>query len=213
MRKKFLTARFHAVIGASFVLAACGGGGNVDSQEVLAGLDGASAETRSDLEPDDTGADSVGSGVLSDQVTFDPFAVFPVIVELQESETTGLLAGYTSLEQVEFDISLIDEVWLSMQECLGVRSDPPLLVIQEDSVEPLDGSDDVIFDFAGRIAASANDSGSGASLQILFAELVEPGFGGSASGFTLRSIMGRYLWRNNNRLERDYDTACASIPG
>jgi len=212
MRKKFQIARFPAVVAASFFLAACGGG-NVDPQEVLASLDDAAAETRSDQDSDDSGADNVAFGVLSDQVTFDPFAVFPGIVELQQSETTGLLLGYTATDQIDFDISLVDEAWLSMQECLGVRSDPPLLVIQENSVEPLDGSDDVIFDFAGRIAASANDSGSGASLQILFAELAEPGFGGRASGFALRSIMGRYLWRNNNRLERDYDTSCASIPG
>lgn len=203
MRNKFQTSAFPAVIGASFLVAACGGGGNVDPQEVIAGLDDGSAETRSESTP----------AVLSDQVTFDPFAVFPGIVELQESTTTGLLLGYTDEQQFDFDISLIDEAWLSMQDCLGVTSDPPLLVIQGDSVEPLAGTDDIILDFEGRIVASSNDSGSGASLQILFTELVDAGFDGRAAGFTLRSVMGRYVWRDNNRPERDYDTTCASIPG
>lgn len=211
MRKKILTSGLPAVISACFLLAACGGGGsNVDPLEEIAAIaDDGTAETRSDQEADEQAAPTV----LSDQVTFDAFAVFPGIVELQESATTGLLVGFTAEDQSDIDISVIDEAWLSMQDCLGVRSDPPLLVIQEDSVEPLDSTDDVILDFAGRIAASGNDSGSGASLQIRFAELVEPGFGGQVSGFTLRSIMGRYLWRDNNRLERDYDTSCASRPG
>jgi len=187
------------------LLTACGGGNNVDPQEVVASLDDDTAETRSD--------EAGTSAVLSDQVTFDPFAVFPGIVELQESETTGLLVGYTAEEQADFDISVIDEAWLTMQDCLGVRSDPPLLVIQQDSVEPLDGTDDIVLDFEGRIVASTNDGGNGASLQIRYAELVQTDFQGQIDGFTLRSTMGRYLWRNNNRLERDYDTSCASVPG
>ena len=95
-----------------------------------------------------------------------------------------------------------------MQECLGVTAHAPLVVLQQDSIEPLASTDDIVIDFEGRLSASANDGGSGASLQVRASEVAATH---TDRGFSLRSIMGRYLWRNNGLAERDYPFSCAKL--
>ena len=119
-----------------------------------------------------------------------------------------MLLGYTDASQIgNPDLEFVNDAWLEMQECLGITADAPLVVLRQESVEPLASTDDIVFDFQGRISASANDGETGASLQVLASEVAETFV---ERGFSLRSIMGRYLWRNNSLPERDYPFSCAS---
>ena len=133
---------------------------------------------------------------------------FPGIVELMQDESSGLLLGYTDAAQVDNpNLEFVNDAWVSMQACLGVSADAPLVVIQQNSVEPLASTDDIVFDFQGRISASAHDGNTGASLQVLASEVAETFVD---RGFSLRSIIGRYVWRNNSLPERDYPFSCAA---
>ncbi len=191
------------VLGLSLLmLSACGGEGNVNPDSIQ--LD--SARDLGESVAAENAAQS--PTLLSDPVTFDPFELYPAIVELEQHESSGLLLGYTDASQLDNpDLEYINEAWVSMQDCLGVSADAPLVVIQQSSVEPLASTDDIVFDFQGRISASAHDGETGASLQVLASEVAETFVD---QGFSLRSIMGRYLWRNNSLPERDYPFSCAA---
>ena len=47
------------------------------------------------------------------------------------------------------DRDQLDEVWLDLQDCLGIGTVPPLVVIQAAAVEPLSSDDDALFNFFG----------------------------------------------------------------
>lgn len=232
MANKFSALRGVLVLGfAVSTLVACGGGNNVDPEDIAEnfadgivdsaqqlGMDtgvrdvasegGSNGDSATSLVLDEDPQPRPQGIILSDPVTFDPIELFPGIVELQQHETSGLLLGYTDASQIgDPDLEYVNDAWLSMQECLRITADAPLVVLQHDSVEPLASTDDIVFDFQGRISASANDGDSGASLQVMASEVAETFV---QRGFSLRSIIGRYLWRNNSLPERDYPFSCAS---
>ncbi len=234
MAKKFPAFGGLLVVGFSaLTLIACGGGSNVDPEDIAENFAGDVADSlqaagvntgvRDVASEGGSSGDAEGAGtpvvledpetapqgtILSDPVTFDPIELFPAIIELQQHETSGLLLGYTDSVQIgDPDLEFVNDSWLSMQECLGITADAPLIVLQQTAVEPLASTDDIVFDFQGRISASANDGDSGASLQIMASEVAESFV---ERGFSLRSIIGRYLWRNNSLPERDYPFSCAS---
>lgn len=193
--------RFFQILLLAFILlsAACGGGSNENGAPSNT-QDGSELRTDSELDP--------GTPILSDPGSIDAFSLFPALVELRQSEATNLMVGYTSEGQLETETAFFDAVWLDLRDCLGVSATPPLIVIQSESVEPLTGGDDIFLNFFGQLSASANDGADGASIQILASELHnEQG----NSGFILRSILGRYLWRFNDLPERDFDTSCVVV--
>ena len=153
------------ILGFSMLtLTACGGGGgNVDPDDILQPLQEAAADTglrditgelvgdsttedNSDAENplDDTQPAAPQGTILSDPVTFNPLEVFPAIVELQQHENSGLLLGYTDASQIgNPDLEFVNDAWLEMQECLGITADAPLVVLRQESVEPLASTDDI----------------------------------------------------------------------
>jgi len=196
-----------ATLGCTLLsLVACGGGNNLDPDQVLGELAGTDQRGSAALQLQ-AGETPPGATILSDPVSFDPFEVFPVIVELQRHADSGLLVGFTHTDQIgNPSLDYVNDAWMLMQSCLGITADAPLIILQQDSIEPLASTDDIVLDFQGRISASANDGGSGASLQVMASEVAASY---ADRGFSLRSIMGRYLWRNNGLPERDYRYTCA----
>lgn len=226
MANKFPASGLLVLAFSAFTLIACGGGSNVDPEDIADGIVDSVQQIGVDTGVRDVASDGGSTGdsetplvlensepapqgtILSDPVTFDPIELFPAIIELQQHETSGLLLGYTDAAQIsDPELEFVNDAWLSMQECLQITADAPLVVLQQVSVEPLASTDDIVFDFQGRISASANDGDSGASLQVLASEVAETFV---ERGFSLRSIIGRYLWRNNSLPERDYPFSCAS---
>ncbi len=185
--------------GVITLIAACGGGTPGPASLVNDG-----SELRTDV------AVAPTAPVLADPVSIDAFALFPGLIELRQSEVTGLMVGYTAQDQIATEIEFFDAVWRDLSDCLGVVASAALIVVQDESVEPLTGGDDIFLDFFGRLSASANDGETGASIQIL-EDQVRDETGGSS--FILRSIIGRYLWRSNDLPERDFDTACVVVSG
>lgn len=185
LRFRFL--KFSSLVAPLFLLA-CGSG--------------------NDQIPVSSQTENTAPNFLSDSAALDPFEIYPGIQALDESDATGLKLAYTDeSRQDPALLSYVDVNWVEMQSCLEVNAPAPLVILQEESVEPLSSTDDVIFDFQGRLAASANDNEGGTAIQVLFEDLDEEA---NSRGFNLRSIMGRYLWRVNELPERDYQYACAT---
>ena len=188
--------------GLCALAAACGGGTPETDQSLLAVSNDASSSSRTDGEVE------TGPAVFSDAGMLDALALFPGIIDLRSSDVTGLMLGLTDASQMSVAMDQLDAIWLDLQDCLGIRAVPPLVVIQDMAVEALSSEDDVLFNFFGQIVASANESDQGASIQLMADEVI----GANLSGvFTLRSVLGRYIWRSNDLPESDFDTSCITV--
>ncbi len=190
--------------GLCTLTAACGGGTPETTQSPLAVSGDASSSSRTDGEVE------TGSVVFSDAGMFDPLALFPGIIELRNSDVTGLMLGLTDVSQLAVELDQLDAIWLDLQDCLDIRAVPPLVVIQDTAVEALSSEDDVLFNFFGQIVASANDTDEGASIQLLSDELIGANLN---EVFALRSVLGRYIWRSNDLPESNFDTSCITVSG
>ena len=190
--------------GLCALAAACGGGTPETAESLLAVAGDASSSSRTDGEVE------TGSAFLSDAGMLDPLAVFPGIVELRNSDVTGLMLGLTDASQSGVELGQLDAIWLDLQDCLDIRAVPPLVVIQDTAVEALSSEDDVLFNFFGQIVASANESDQGASIQLLADELMGANL---SEVFALRSVLGRYIWRSNDLQESNFDTSCITVSG
>lgn len=141
-------------------------------------------------------------------VQSDP-ALINAIPEIAASEwhaDTGLQVAWArGTTSADVEAAYIGGEWIFMQDCTGVNTTPPLVVITPGPVDPLLSSDDVIRDIEGRPIASAS-AGTVTILQVQVAD-----FDGSLGnpGFHLRSIAGRHLWLSANLAERDYPYLCA----
>ena len=121
---------------------------------------------------------------------------------------TGLRVGFAiGLDPDTVDISLVEDSWTGMQNCLKVVAASPLVVVSNGPVLPMSSTDDILFHIDGSITATSTRFLSGATIQVDVADL-----DGSLNqiGFNLRSIIGRYLWASANLPERDYPHSCAS---
>jgi len=188
--------------GLCALAAACGGGSPETAQSLLAVADDAPSSLRTDGEVE------TGSAALSDAGMLDPLALFPGIIELRNSDVTGLVLGLTDEAQLSVEIDQLDAIWLDLQDCLDIRAVPPLVVIQDMAVEALSSEDDVLFNFFGQIVASTNDADEGASVQLLADELSGTNLN---EVFALRSVLGRYIWRSNDLPESNFDTSCITV--
>lgn len=97
--------------------------------------------------------------------------------------------------------------WEYMRNCLAVDAAAPVVLVIDGWIDSVD-SEDVLFNIQGRRLATSSKNQNGASL----IRISSYDFDGSQGnpGFHLRSILGRYLWSQNNLLASGYDTRCAS---
>ena len=209
MTNRILISARAVFFGFCTLAVACGsggGGGAPESTESLLTIsdDDAFSTSRTDGELE------TGTAVSSDAGMLDALAVFPAIIELRSSEVTGLMLGLTDSSQLDVELDQLDEVWLDLQDCLGIGAVPPLVVIQAAAVEPLSSDDDALFNFFGQIVASAHDAQEGTSIQLQADELIGQNLN---EVFALRSALSRHIWRSNGLSETDFDTSCITVRG
>lgn len=155
---------------------------------------------------DQSATDQVPTALIGLQDDPELLVDIPDIVQSVTLSNTGLQVAYTLNTQiVEVPARLIEAQWEHMQSCLELVNVPPIVVVQEDAVNPFTASDDVIF---GRVG-TPNASSSRRDVPVI--QVLAADFDGSLGnpGFNLRSIMGRLLWLSAGLAERDYPFECA----
>lgn len=130
----------------------------------------------------------------------------PEITSIEILAASGLQVAYTQEAQKTVIPALIMETnWLHMQSCLSQVGVAPLVLIRPSTVSPLTTTDDVIFTIGGIPAASVS-AGSTPVIQVRLPDFQAIG---DASGYYLRSAMGRLLWTSAGLAARDYPFNCA----
>jgi len=170
----------------------------------------------------DTSGQTPGAGSASSATSNTPPALqlledepqllnpIPDIVHTEILADSGLQVAYTSDEQRDLiDPLYISAQWQHMQSCVEVTAAAPLVIITIGPVKPFMSDDDLLHHIDGTLTASANVTGTSATMQVRAAD-----FDGSLGepGFNLRSIMGRHLWLGASLVERDYPYTCAREP-
>ena len=180
---------------------------------LLGALLGACSGTSTPLPPgetpsDQTVTDQIPTVLIGLQDDPELLVDIPDIVQSVTLSNTGLQVAYTRNTQIaEVPARLIEVQWEHMQSCLELVNVPPIVVLQQDVVNPFTANDDVIFSRVG----APNASSSRRDVPVI--QVLAADFDGSLGnpGFNLRSIMGRLLWLSAGLAERDYPFDCARI--
>lgn len=118
----------------------------------------------------------------------------------------GLGVHYGQLEAMQaMEPDQVQAEWWWMQQCLGVSSADPIVLITQTPLQTQARQDDVLFDIDGQPVATAGGLENQLLLQLHLRDALTP----DDQAYYLRSIMGRSLWFSAGLAERDYPHYCA----